>query len=298
MKKWTMALCPILVLAGCPTDIAPSFSIREGIVIINEGESASPFADILADGNDAETSMEKLFTVKNDGTDPLAISVALDSGDTSDFDITTTPSSPLEADGLSLFGVTFDPLTGGDKTAVVRVSSDAGDMTFTVTGHGLVWMAMSLVPGASTRTDVVASMGREPDQYCQGSTIYTVETLPAYYMMVYNYPSYARISFTMANPVIQEIRIEGTRNARCHGTLACGLTPAEVFSILEVTPATISNQPEPGVFAVDTFYENMDSIAGRHYYDNSTHGIRMFWASNLTTAVYIYAGGNTPEILR
>jgi hypothetical protein len=85
----------------------------------------------------------RTITIQNTGTDVLTLSgtpyVSL-SGATSDFSVTTDPSSSIAASGSTTFVVTFNPISEGTKTAIVTISnndSDEDTYTFTIQGDGI-----------------------------------------------------------------------------------------------------------------------------------------------------------------
>jgi len=129
-------------------------------------------------------------------------------------------------------------------------------------------------------------MGREPDAYLWGSATYTVDNLPSVYIMRYNLLS-GNLSIVIANDVTIEIRNENSLQLRCCGNLTIGLTPDQVFAIVGYPSQTIYGHDFNSGYDYDVFYPDMNETPGRHFYSNTAHGVRMFFMSGLTKAIYL-----------
>lgn len=122
---------------GTPPD--PEINVLQNTTQLPNGTGSYDFGSIFADGNNATTTSGVIFTIENSGTANLTVSMTIASGDTGDFDITGSPSSPITPGNDTTFTLQFDPLTIGSKSAVVSITnndSDENPYTFTVTGIG------------------------------------------------------------------------------------------------------------------------------------------------------------------
>ncbi|QJE94649.1 hypothetical protein [Luteolibacter luteus] len=119
-------------------DPAPEISIRQAEASLPNG--ATKPVGIFVVG----TSTEVTFDLLNLGVDPLTLTgtpkVALTGS--SDFTVSTQPSSPVGDSGQTLFKVSFAPTSQGPKAASLSISSnDANNSSFVIqlTGTGLTY---------------------------------------------------------------------------------------------------------------------------------------------------------------
>ncbi len=106
------------------------------------------------------TSLHKSFTIKNNGTLPLALTgtapyVQITGVNAGDFSVTVNPAVSIAADGATNFEISFLPGGGGLRTATVSIGSNAGNATlysFNIQGTGLASTVISTqaVDGIST----------------------------------------------------------------------------------------------------------------------------------------------------
>jgi hypothetical protein len=88
-------------------------------------------------------SVAHTFTIKNTGnanldlTDPSPYITM--TGDTGDFTLTVTPTTPIATGGNTTFEITFDPTTYGTRTVTISIAnndSDENPYTFDIQGNG------------------------------------------------------------------------------------------------------------------------------------------------------------------
>jgi alpha-tubulin suppressor-like RCC1 family protein len=95
------------------------------------------------------TTAARTFTVKNSGTGNLTgLGISFSGADAADFSVTASPTAPVVPNGETTFMVTFEPTSGGPKTATLSLTSnDADENPFEIglTGTGVV-------PGPQTIT--------------------------------------------------------------------------------------------------------------------------------------------------
>lgn len=106
------------------------------------------------------TPLHKSFTIKNNGTLPLALMgtapyVQITGANAGDFSVTVNPAVSIAADGATNFEISFLPGGGGLRTAMVSIGSNAGNATlysFKIQGTGLAPTVISTqaVDGIST----------------------------------------------------------------------------------------------------------------------------------------------------
>jgi hypothetical protein len=119
-------------------NLSPDITVKQGRTTLANGSGSFDFGLVIADGNDQFFSEYISFRIENNGIRDLTLSsIGIVAGDTADFDLTDTASSPVEPDGYTSFIVRFDPLTSGSKTATVEVANndpDEASYTFSVNG--------------------------------------------------------------------------------------------------------------------------------------------------------------------
>ncbi|MBI9103948.1 MAG: choice-of-anchor D domain-containing protein [Spirochaetales bacterium] len=93
------------------------------------GGSGYDFGNIICDGEDGSTSGYVIFYIRNLGNGDLKIyDLNFTSGDISDFDLidnTVKPQAPFTY--TNPFSIRFDPLTAGNKFAVISISTNDPD---------------------------------------------------------------------------------------------------------------------------------------------------------------------------
>jgi hypothetical protein len=293
--------CLPLIFSGCFLfNQVPTIEVLEGNTTIASGSGPRAFGSIYADGMNGFISAEAVFTIRNTGTETLVVTAAVSGGDAADFRISTLPVSSIASCASTTLGVRFDPFSSGSKTASITITSndpDKGSFTYGIAGDGVEgWILIDLAVGVSTREDVVAFFGREPEEYAWGGITYTVDTLPSIYIMEYSLTD-NHINIVVASGVVIELRNEHSSVLRCCGALIIGLTPAEVFAIVGDPSSTIVNHNSSNPFDPDVFYQDINGTVGYHYYKNTAHGVRMFFSGGLTTAVYLLGTTDTMELL-
>ena len=116
----------------------PDINIRQEAADIPSGVGSYFIYGGHVDGAGGYVSAETTFTIENTGNAVLNIgSVEIAAGDKADFDLTDSTASTVNPGSETTFSLQFDPLTTGDKSAVVSVISDDPDealYTFTVSG--------------------------------------------------------------------------------------------------------------------------------------------------------------------
>ncbi|MFN8344055.1 MAG: BspA family leucine-rich repeat surface protein, partial [Spirosomataceae bacterium] len=134
----------VVITVAAPA--VPEINLKGNSVSIANGDNTPIITDHTDFGPAAVTgaTVTRTFTIENTGTATLNLNtnnpkVTL-TGHTSDFTVTTQPSSSsIAANGSLDFVITFDPTATGTRTAVVSIANDDSDenpYTFTVQGYG------------------------------------------------------------------------------------------------------------------------------------------------------------------
>ncbi|OIQ28277.1 MAG: hypothetical protein BM564_09395 [Bacteroidetes bacterium MedPE-SWsnd-G2] len=112
---------------------------------ITDGDSTPAVGDDTDFGSAdiSSATVAHTFTINNTGTADLNLTNASPfitlTGDTSEFSITTIPSSTVSAGGSTTFVITFDPTSIGTKTATISIANNDADenpFTFDIEGEG------------------------------------------------------------------------------------------------------------------------------------------------------------------
>ena len=139
------AVCLFGFITGCEDPIndlvkAPEIGLYIDGQILSEG-SEIDLGSIAADGTGGAQGLSVTVYIRNNGNDDLTItSAVLSTGDTENFYLAPSFSSPLIPGGETSISIGFDPSSRGELSAVVSIgSSDQvhNPFTFTVTGTGL-----------------------------------------------------------------------------------------------------------------------------------------------------------------
>lgn len=117
--------------------------------------------------------LERSFTVRNTGTATLSgISLSLSGPGAADFEIRSSPASNIAIGGSAAFVIRFTPRAGGDRAALLSVTSndpDENPFNLTLTGFGITLpdmlvehpLAQTLTPGASSIAFGTVILGQE-----------------------------------------------------------------------------------------------------------------------------------------
>lgn len=156
----------------------------------------------------------------------------------------------------------------------------------------------NLVAKVSTYEDVLTEMGGEPNSYIWSNVTYTKNNLPPIFCMRYNI-SGSMLDYVIETPqgsdkIIREMRIDAGDDFYCLESFDIGTTLEDAITILGEPESTVDGGAND--FNEDVLYKNIDGTTGRHYYNDSSNQIRVFFSSNIATAIYIYGGNNKIKI--
>jgi len=131
---------PFTFAIGGTGTAAPEIEIRGNGNIIHDGSTSTATYDDTDFGTVAtlDTNLSHTFTINNSGSADLVLGNGSING-SGDFDITSSPTTPVPPGGLTSFVITFDPSSSGVKVAEVEISnndSDENPFTFYVEGQG------------------------------------------------------------------------------------------------------------------------------------------------------------------
>ncbi|MBU1099354.1 MAG: choice-of-anchor D domain-containing protein [Bacteroidetes bacterium] len=152
---------------GSPTIIyaGPEISIEGNSTEIADNDTTPDSGDDTDFGsvNVAGGSNANTFTIKNTGGQTLSLTdaspyVAI-TGHTSDFTLTSTPSSSIAASGSTTFEITFNPTAGGTRSASVSIANndtDENPYNFNIQGTG-IYVAPTTQAHTVTYSNVEAS---------------------------------------------------------------------------------------------------------------------------------------------
>ena len=117
--------------------------VLNGATVITDGQSTA--VDIGSPNQLLSTS--KTFTIQNPGSaDLTGISISIDGANASEFSITAAPATTVAVGGSTTFTVTFSPLAGGARSAVLHIASNApGDES----SYDIPLSGTSLVPATT-----------------------------------------------------------------------------------------------------------------------------------------------------
>lgn len=143
--KTILSVISILLLASVNLfGQTPEIDIKGRNISITSGDATPTKEDNTFFGNkyvSGETS-SLTFTIYNTGTGNLTLSgnpkVNITSG-SSDFTVTTQPTSPVLPNGSTSFTIVFDPSTSGTRNGTVSISNNdanEGTYTFSISGVG------------------------------------------------------------------------------------------------------------------------------------------------------------------
>ncbi len=137
----------LTVVYGLNDLAVPEIAVSGNAVNIANGDATPRLEDHTDFGAAQVTvgSVERTFTLANTGTGPLTLSgsprVQRGGPHAADFVVTTQPSSPVAAQGVTSFEITFTPSGSGLRTATISIVNDDADetpFTFVVQGQGTV----------------------------------------------------------------------------------------------------------------------------------------------------------------
>ncbi len=103
------------------TATAPEIKVDQGA---NADVTSTNFGTLDLGANPNDTSTRN-FTITNNGDANLTLSLSGLTG--TDFSVTTAPTSPVTPGGTASFTVTFDPSSGGTKTATLHIGNNDPD---------------------------------------------------------------------------------------------------------------------------------------------------------------------------
>ncbi len=121
----------------------PEISVSGNSTAIASGDTTPSEDDhtIFADTNYIVGTSSRTYTISNTGTGDLAVTGVMISGThSSDFSVTTSPSSTVAGGSTTTFVVTFDPSESGTRSATVTIAnndSDESSYTFSIEGDGV-----------------------------------------------------------------------------------------------------------------------------------------------------------------
>ena len=133
-------------ISGSKVNKSPEMSVEGNSTTIPDGDTTpSPsdntdFSDALVDGG----TVAKTFTIKNTGSDPLAVgTISFTGAHAADFSVTSPPASSVaKGGGTTSFEVTFDPDGGGIRTSEISIVNDDLDenpYNFAIQGKGIIY---------------------------------------------------------------------------------------------------------------------------------------------------------------
>jgi len=130
-------------LAGSGTTLYKEIDVKGNGISIASGDNTPSLTDHTDFGSIAVTggTVVRTFTIENTGTTSLSISSIIITGThSSDFVISTAPSTTIAGPGSTTFQITFDPSALGLRTATVTIGnndSNEGTYTFAIQGTGV-----------------------------------------------------------------------------------------------------------------------------------------------------------------
>jgi hypothetical protein len=137
----------MVTISGTPVVAGvPEINIQGNSVSIFDGDTTPALADHTDFGSVAVVggTIVRTFTIQNTGSSNLLLTgsplVSFSGANAADFAITTSPVSPVAADGSTTFQVTFDPSAAGIRTATASIANNDNDESpydFAVQGTGL-----------------------------------------------------------------------------------------------------------------------------------------------------------------
>ncbi|MCT4629080.1 choice-of-anchor D domain-containing protein [Winogradskyella sp.] len=130
----------IVVSSSAP---APEINITGLGNPISNGDNTPTSADDTDYGTTGTgTPVSHTFTIENTGTLSLTVgSITIGGANPTDFAVSATPASTVNASSSTTFTIDFDPTANGTRTAIVSIVNDDSDenpYTFTVSGIGVV----------------------------------------------------------------------------------------------------------------------------------------------------------------
>ncbi len=124
----------MVVTANTGPVTTPGIEVRDHLSNAITDGSVYSYGSININTSDNET-----FTIQNNGTANLVISgISFIAGDQSEFILNTTSTNMTVPQGNSTtFTATFQPNSGGTRSAVIRIQNNASTIDFTVQGHSI-----------------------------------------------------------------------------------------------------------------------------------------------------------------
>jgi len=128
--------------ADMTTGAPPEIVVRGSGIDITDGPSTPVTGNLTDFGSTAMTggTVVRTFTIHNTGTLDLTLGApTVDGAHASDFDITSSPASPVTEGNSTSFQITFNPSATGLRTATVNFSNndpDENPFNFSIQGTG------------------------------------------------------------------------------------------------------------------------------------------------------------------
>jgi len=155
----------------------PDIFIIQGSTPLYNGVGEFNFGQI----NQGQTSATVTFTIKNTGKADLNLNgISITGTDATMFAITSSPSTPVTANGTTTFDMTFTPSSEGEKTATISIDNNVpgkNPYTFTVKGTGVAIPEINIKQGGTdidnnTSFDIGSTTVNNPKDI-----IFTIENL-------------------------------------------------------------------------------------------------------------------------
>ena len=143
---------------------APEINIKGNNISINDGDSSPSTTDgtDFGSANFLGGTVVRTFTIENTGNQTLSVNgspqIAIVGFHSSDFTVTTFPSSTVNPSSSTTFQITFDPSASGTRSAIINIvnnDADENPYNFSIQGNGLATTSLSLTSG--TNPSVVGS---------------------------------------------------------------------------------------------------------------------------------------------
>lgn len=169
------------------TGTVPDIRVTGNGSTISSGDATPSTADHTEFGELVVTggTLQRTYTIQNQGTAPLNISsVSVSGGQSGDFSV-GSPSTPINASSSATFTVTLDPSARGARGTTVTIASDDPDTpsyTFAIGGTGIVpaTLTTSAATGiTSSAATVPADLTDDGDSsVSERGVVYGLSTVP------------------------------------------------------------------------------------------------------------------------
>lgn len=131
----------VTITAEATATPVPAIQLMQGSTWIPQEMADYSFGEVIADGTGNITSGEVVFTILNNGSGDLTISnILFSSGDTADFKLFDTADNHIPAGDTTDFGISFDPVSTGEKSVELRIlhnDEQNNPTVFTLSGTGV-----------------------------------------------------------------------------------------------------------------------------------------------------------------